>query len=151
MTMVIQIVLGILVGTSLMTLFSYFMTYEMKEQFKEPQLLNELLNRSELFAVEDSRIGGWVIHYGMGTVFVTLYHFIWQHYQIDPSLLNGSIFGFVSGFIGIAGWVLVFRSHHNPPAVELSDYFVHLIAAHIIFGIGAAVGYGIASENFALY
>lgn len=150
MVAISQIILGVLVGTSLMTLFSYLMTYEVKEQFREPQLLNELLNRSG-FNIKNAWLSGWLLHYGMGAIFVIVYHFIWQFTAINPSLLSGSIFGFVNGFIGIAGWWTVFYIHKNPPSVDFNDYYIHLIVAHIIFGIGAAVGYGIASDNMAIY
>lgn len=151
MITIAQIILSVLVGTSLMTLFSYLMTYEVKEQFKEPQLLNKLLNRSDIFDIDNSRFSGWLIHYGMGALFVIVYHFIWKFSPIDPSLLSGAIFGFVSGFIGITGWFFVFRTHHNPPDIDVGDYFTHLIVAHIIFGAGAYAGYVLLQKHFALY
>lgn len=148
---IVQIALGVLIGTSLMTLFSYIMTYEVKEQFREPQLLNELINRSDIFGVENSRLAGWFLHYGVGTIFVIIYHFVWKYSLIGPSLSSGTILGFVSGLIGITGWYFVFRIHHNPPAVDIGDYFIHLIVAHIIFGAGAYMGYNLLQGHFMLY
>lgn len=139
----IKIVLGAFIGTSIMTIFSYLMSLKLNRQFKEPVLLNMLYARrgargGSLKAVPGF---GWMFHYFIGTTFVILYHFIWKMTAVDPSFLSGSLLGFLSGFIGIAGWSLMFNLHPDPPLIDFRKYYLQLIAAHLIFGLGAAGGY----------
>lgn len=140
---VLKIILGALAGTSLMTLFSYFLAYRFHKQFKEPELLNELYTKTgtrgrSLKAVPAF---GWTLHYLVGTVFVVLYHVIWQLTVLDPSFMSGVMLGFFSGFVGVAVWSILFNLHPDPPIIHFHQYYLQLIGAHVVFGIGAAGGY----------
>lgn len=140
---VIRIILGALAGTTVMTLFSYYLSYKLGRQFKEPVILNKLYRRLVVrgTALKAIPVIGWIFHYFIGTVFMVLYHFIWRLTAVEPSLLSGSVLGFFSGFIGIAGWSLMFNLHPDPPSVNFRKYYLQLISAHVIFGIGAVIGY----------
>lgn len=89
-------------------------------------------------------IPGWVLHYVIGFIFVIGFHFFWKVTSVTPSLLSGSLLGLLCGFMGIAGWHLVFLLHPKPPSINLKEYYLHLIVAHILFGLGAAAGYKLA-------
>lgn len=139
---VTAIFLGTLTGTSLMTLFSYYLSRKTNRNFREPVLLNQLLVNFQPFEFNKKPIlPGWILHYVVGVIFVTGFHFFWKMTSVTPSFLNGSILGLFCGMIGVAGWHLVFMLHPKPPSIELKEYYVHLIVAHIIFGFGAVAGY----------
>lgn len=142
MNSIVIILMSAFIGTTLMTIFSYCFSYIFNHQFKEPVLLNKLLKNSTLIR-EDSinRSVGWLLHYGAGTGFVVIYYILWNYAGVAPSLLNGGLLGFVNGFIGVGVWWIIFSIHQNPPSINLKDYFIHLIAVHIIFGVGATTGY----------
>lgn len=139
MNTLIQIIFAAITGTSLMTLFSYFLANATGKQFREPVLLSKLIQPSK--GEEVPKVAGWLLHYGVGIIFVISYHFVWFLEIIDTTLLSGSILGFFSGLVAVAGWWGMFYLYPNPPSIDFKWYYVQLIVAHIIFGIGATAGY----------
>lgn len=139
---ILQIVCGTLVGTSLMTLFSYVVSREKNKQFREPQLINELVSRAKIkiAPLKNSPVG-WILHYLTGAVFTLGYYFFWKLTAVDPSLVSGAILGAVNGALGVSIWIISFNLHSNPPDINLKDYYWHLELAHIIFGFGVALGF----------
>lgn len=129
-------------GTTAMTVYSYFLSGKENRQFKEPVLLNELLSNS-FYAGTFSKTSaaGWFLHYSIGSLFATGSHFIWKSTSVKPSLISGSLLGFIYGIIGIAGWHLVFLFHSNPPSIDLKKYYLHLLTAHVVYGLGTTAGY----------
>lgn len=141
---VLKIILGAVVGTSIMTVFTFFISYRQNKQFKEPVLLNNLLRNTE--ALKNRKIptiSGWLIHYGAGISFVVAYHFIWKFTAIDPSLTSGIVMGLINGIFGASVWALVFYSYKNPPVIDYGAFYLHLLPAHTIFGLGAVLGYSL--------
>lgn len=139
---ILQIVLGALVGTSFMTFFSYAVSRNKDKQFREPEVLNELLSRAKInFTPLKESPPGWILHYSTGLLFVIGYHLFWELSGIDPSLLNGAIIGAVNGVVGVAIWIITFSVHSNPPDIDIKDYYGHLLIAHIVLGFGVSVGY----------
>ncbi|HEX6982504.1 MAG TPA: hypothetical protein VF181_07065 [Balneolaceae bacterium] len=140
--MILQIVLGALIGTSLMTAFSYIVSRKRDKQFREPQLINELISRAQI-KITPLRTSplGWILHYLTGTIFTLGYYFFWKLTAADPSLISGAVLGAVNGVLGISVWVICFVTHSNPPDINLKDYYWHLMIAHIIFGFGVALGF----------
>lgn len=144
METILKITAGAFIGTSLMTSFSYLLSNLLDKQFREPVLLNSFLQRHRFFDTDSiSAITGWFIHYGMGFLFVFIYHFIWSSTAIDPNLISGSLLGFINGLVGLSGWALVFHNHPKPPSIDKYAHYLHLVFAHILFGIGATVGYAL--------
>ena len=127
------------VATSLMTLFSYIFSAIRKKQFREPELLNDLLKRMNIIAGSHfkNHPAGWIIHYAVGWVFVFSYYLLFQYSKVNPTLWVYIALGFICGIVGIAGWKLTFTIHPDPPDIHFSEFYVHLLAAHIVFGIGA--------------
>lgn len=143
-----KIIAATFVGTSVMTLFSYLMSKNQKKNFTEPDVLGEILaeNNSSL-SKEESKPIGWGAHYAVGLGFTGVYSQIWEHTPIKPSLASGAAFGAVSGLIGIMGWTQMFHLHHPTSSAYRQQYYAQLMAAHIIFGIGAAAGYKMMSKD----
>lgn len=142
MNSILTILLSAFIGTTLMTIVSYCLSYILNNQFKEPVLLNTLLKNSVLFR-EDSinRSAGWFLHYAVGIGFVVIYYLLWNFADVSPTFINGGLLGFISGVFGVCVWWIIFKIHSNPPTINRSGFFLHLIVVHIIFGIGATAGY----------
>jgi hypothetical protein len=131
-----------LVGTTFMTLFSYWISSKKRKQFREPELLDGLLQRLPVHVpATAAQVSGWLIHYGVGFSFCAIYDAIWKHMAARPSVTNGMMLGGISGLVGILGWHAVLSFHPNPPAVEIKKYYGHLMLAHVIFGVFSVIGY----------
>jgi len=131
-----------LVGTSAMTLFSYLISKSEKINFREPEILSQLIERlPKGHSKTTANITGWGTHYAIGILFVAFYSELWEQTKVKPSIRTGAILGAVSGLAGVAGWQTMFDCHPHPPAKNLKQYFNHLMIAHIVFGIFSAVTY----------
>ncbi len=143
---------GSIFGTSAMTMFSYFLSGKSKKQFKEPVLLNKLL--SDLYFIrylKKNSVPGWLLHYFVGTIFATFSHVLWKTSKVNPTIQSGLYLGLMYGLIGITGWHLIFKLYPNPPAINLQEYYLHLLAAHLIFGCGTALGYKQRNDRHTLH
>ena len=131
-----------IVGTSAMTLFSYLISESKNKNFREPEVLGQLIKRLPIVGIKESaQIAGWGIHYLIGTLFVTAYSEIWEQSKVKPSLTSGALLGAASGVVGVMGWKIMFDGHPNPPAKNLKPFFGHLLLAHIVFGFSSGVTY----------
>ena len=137
-----------IIGTSMMTLFSYLISEDKDKQFREPALLAILLKRI-LKSNNDKTflLSGWIIHYNVGLLFTLLYDQLWQKTNAKPSVVNGMMLGILCGLFGKEVWKTVLRLHANPPPIDRKSYFSHLVLAHAIFGIFAALGYRLPSDD----
>jgi hypothetical protein len=137
-----KILTSAIVGTSAMTLFSYLISESKSKNFREPEVLGQLIKRlPESCSKESAQISGWCTHYAVGILFVVFYNELWKQKKINPSLTSGALLGAASGFAGIIAWKSTFEVHPNPPAKNLKKYFGHLIIAHIVFGIFSSINY----------
>jgi hypothetical protein len=137
-----QTIAAAALGTTVMTLFSYLISSAKKKQFREPELLQALLQKLPVqIAPGTAKASGWLIHYSVGFSFCAIYDAIWKHRPSRVSIANGIMLGGISGLAGISGWHLVLSAHPNPPAVDLKKYYGHLMLAHMIFGTFSAIGY----------
>ncbi|MGN6646009.1 MAG: hypothetical protein ACTHJT_05725 [Cytophaga sp.] len=129
-------------GTSLMSLFSYLISETRHRNFKEPEILSELIQRV-LPDIKDKQadLAGWALHFTAGTAFTAIYDQIWEKTSIKPSIKSGAVMGALSGLAGIAIWRATIAMHPKPPMKDYHSYYKHLLLAHIFFGIAAAVSY----------
>ena len=138
---VIRIILATLVGTTLMTAFSYLISNAFNKLYKEPVLLNYLLQFLEINMSDNvKKLAGWAIHYIIGLLFVVIYDILWQ-YVIDFSWLSGIIFGMISGIIGIISWIFMFKIPNDQLNIDYKGYYTQLFFAHIIFALGVVIVY----------
>lgn len=133
----LSIVSSAFIGTTCMTAFSYVYSWLRQKPFKEPALLNDLMAQLGVLKPQPSKnnILGWVIHYGVGVIFLISYHFVWQIVHVIPGAWHYTIAGTVSGIVGIAIWSVVFNHYLILQPEERSEYFFQLEIAHIIFGV----------------
>lgn len=123
-------------ATLAMTLFSYLMSQTFHQNFREPQLLNLLLDKLPHadFQVAKEHVIGWTIHFSIGFLFVFIFFQLRKIFSYDLSLATGIIFGTIAGLFGAIAWRLFFALHPNPPQVKKWHFLFHLIFAHIVFG-----------------
>jgi hypothetical protein len=138
----IRIASSSVLATSAMTLYSYTLSNKHHVQYREPEILHILLQRLLRTGQKSySTADGWLIHYAVGTMFSMLYHTLWKKTSFKPTILNGIILGSMSGLIGISVWQKVFEWHSDPPIINKNKFLIHLLPAHLIFGIISVIGY----------
>lgn len=127
-----------IIATIIMTFFSYFYSEVKNEKFKEPQLINILINRlpNSSISIDKHHILGWFLHFLIGFIFTAIFFLIWKFTNLSISWLSGIILGFFAGLLGVLGWRIAFSVHPNPPEIQFSKFYIQLIVAHILFGLG---------------
>ncbi|SHG80103.1 hypothetical protein [Flavobacterium johnsoniae] len=141
---IIQLLLVSIGATSAMTWFSFAMSKNFQELYKEPVLLAYALEKTNLNSPEQSKkTWGWLLHYIIGFLFVYGYHIIWVKDILAISPLSALLLGAISGVVGIISWVFIFKITHHQPPIDFKGYYIQLFFAHIIFAIIATVLYSI--------
>lgn len=123
-----------LVGTTLMTIFSKTLGLILAKEFSEPKLLAELFSKQR-FGKKD-KFMGWLAHYLIGIFFawgIWFYTFLTNG---DYTYLTGMILGGLFGILGILGWWALMIVLKKPPQLDLPAFFIQLVFAHIVFGLG---------------
>lgn len=139
-----KVIIAGLVGTSFMTLYSYFKAKKEKQEYVEPIMINKLIDNSDNtpeIEDNDSHPAGWGLHYATGIVFMSAYYLLWKKALKEPTLPRMMIAGTTSGVVGIAVWKLLFAQHKNPPQNYRYGYYRQLLTAHIVFTIAAMLTY----------
>ncbi|MDB5249869.1 MAG: hypothetical protein JWQ40_4263 [Segetibacter sp.] len=124
-------------GTSLMTLFSYTVSNLKKENFREPELLAELLEN----ALQKNNLAlpaGWSMHYSMGITWAALFEYLFDQTAIKRGLKSGLVLGTLSGLTGIVIWGAIFKFHPNRPRIDFKGFYGHLLLAHIVYSLSVA-------------
>lgn len=140
---ILRIVLAGAIGTTFMTLYSYAVANKEQKQYREPELLNKLVDKApiNLPKIKKNNAMGWWVHYAIGFAFSTVYDLIWRRTFVSPTTMSSLFMGAISGVIGILGWKTFFAAHPNPPKTHFRGFYAQLLAAHIIFGFFAKLGY----------
>ncbi len=144
-----KIIIAGIAGTTLMTLYSYYRAKKEGQQYREPVLLNKLINRSNALPdkVTDNHPAGWMSHYMVGIGFVAAYYIFWKKALHFPTAYKIGIVGTVSGVVAIIAWKLMFAANPNPPDNNRYGYFRQLFIAHIIFSLSALAAYKVATDE----
>lgn len=144
-----KIILAGVAGTTFMTLYSYYRANKEKQQYREPVLLNKLINRSHVLPnkIDDNHPAGWVTHYAIGILFVAAYYLFWKRALHYPTALKIAVIGGTSGIIAIGSWKLMFTVNPNPPQNNRYGYYRQLFVAHIIFSASALILYKISESE----
>ncbi|MFB3387561.1 hypothetical protein [Flavobacterium sp. LAR06] len=143
--LIIQIIIVSIAATTSMTLFSYAVSAQYRELYKEPLLLTYLMRNLKInLSMTSKNTLSWLIHYGIGVVFVTIYHYFWAHNIIQLTFLHGLLLGVASGITGIVSWMILFKISHYQPPIDYKGYYIQLFIAHIIFALIATAVYAIS-------
>lgn len=141
---ILKILIATIVGTGIMTAFSYYVSEKFNKLFKEPVLLNLIISSLGVDLIpERKNMLGWIIHFAIGLTFVYCYHFIWEYTDFDPTWFCGLFFGIISGLIGIFSWFFLFQLPPNPPKTHFKKYYLQLFIAHVLFALGVVAVYKI--------
>lgn len=117
---IIQLILVAIGATSAMTWFSYAMSQNFRELYKEPVLLSFALRKTNISLSEKlQKTWGWLIHYSIGFLFVMGYHIVWVKNILPISPLSALILGVISGVIGILSWIFIFKMTDHQPQLIL--------------------------------
>jgi len=140
----LKILLSSIVATAAMTGVSYIISESFKKLFKEPVLLSYFLHRLKIRAsAKTLTILAWLLHFLIGFLFVTIYHFIWSFDLFSFKWYNGLLLGAFSGIVGIIHWFGIFLYTNHQPKIPFTAYYIQLFLAHVIFGIVAFWTYGL--------
>ncbi|MCH4822113.1 hypothetical protein ML462_02920 [Gramella lutea] len=134
-----QVILAGVLGTVLMTAFSYFLSKVRSRQFKEPKLLNMILRRSshEHMNPSNNSFIGWVVHFSIGIILMTLFYLFHLIFSFRISFLSIFLYGIITGAMAILSWHLMFYISPRPPDVNLNEFYIQLFIAHVLFAAGA--------------
>lgn len=128
-------ILAGIAATSAFTLFSYIVAEATDEPYKQPKLLGKMIDRSGFdLNKKEAEFTGWITHYLVGISFALVYQQIITITRIKPGLRNGAIAGAISGIPAALTWHTSLKVHPAPPRKRSWDYYVELVAGHIIFG-----------------
>ncbi|MDA6070245.1 hypothetical protein NJT12_11510 [Flavobacterium sp. AC] len=146
-----QLIIVSIAATSAMTLFSYAASASFRELYKEPVLLTFMLTRLNIELPAKSKATlAWLLHYFIGFLFVLAYHLLWIKNILPVSFLSAFLLGFISGIIGILGWMIMFKMSNHQPPIDFKGYYFQLLLAHIIFGLVATATYSLSSTFLIL-
>jgi hypothetical protein len=130
-----SIFIAAIAGTTAFTLFGYLASVLFKEDFKEPELLGEMIDRvTPEMAEEQSMFTGWLIHYATGLGFAAAYQQLMQITGIKPTVFNGIVMGAASGYPASFVWRKTLQLHPQPPRQPNLSFYLQLIVGHAIFG-----------------
>lgn len=130
-------------ATNVMTTFSYLLSARYKKLFKEPVMMNFILEGFGLHLKGRwHKVGGWIAHYIIGLFMVFIYESLWRYSVIKFGFVSGILFGIASGIIGIACWHGIYSSsvHDN---VSRRSYYIQLFFGHILFAVVVVIAFKI--------
>jgi len=143
-----KVLLSSLVGTTAMTLFSYLVSEAKDRNFREPEVLGELVERLPASpSKKPSQMVGWFAHYAIGATFVAFYNELWKRKIVKPTVTSGALLGGASGVVGIVSWKAMFEGHPDPQRKNLKRFFGHLMLAHVVFGVFSAITYKVTPAH----
>jgi len=123
-------------ATLSMTAFSYLCSYLTGNQFKEPELLQQLLKSSRLPVYSDnSNFHGWLLHFLIGVIFAVGLVFIQSYFNFNSIWIFAIVAGAIAGIIGIIGWHAMILLNPRPPKISMKKFYLQLVIAHIIFSL----------------
>ena len=140
----LKIFIAAFTATNIMTTFSYVISMTYNKLFKEPVLLNYILDSVGMnLHGKWKKAAGWLAHYIVGVLFVFTYDAIWTYTNIEFGWKSGLAFGMISGIVGIVGWQTIYLLPSKKPNVLLREYYVQLFFAHIIFAAAVFIAFQI--------
>lgn len=154
MKAVSSIIISGVVGTTLMTLYSYYRSEKANRQYVEPVVMNKLIARAKnLPEVDntDTHLAGWVLHYAAGVGFMASYYLLCRTALEQPAPGRVFVMGTASGFAGIMIWQVLFSTVNNPLRHSRMGYFRQLLAAHIVFAFAGVTTYNLLNDSYKRY
>ena len=140
---IIAFVIAWFIAVTAMSCFSAIWSYVAKVEFREHILLTKILVKSQIHKSNKKYnwILGWVLHITVGAIFLGLYELLWMFTGFNRTVLWSLVFGTILGFLGITGWIIVFKFLQSPPKLNYLHFYIHLYFAHLVFSVVAFLVY----------
>jgi len=126
-----------IIGTTLMTGFSKIWGMLLSKEFSEPKLLTDLMRPFIKKTKAKNNFIGWLVHYLIGILFAWGIYMYTTTSNGEYTYLTGLILGGLMGFMGVLGWIILIEAVKITPKLDVPAFFVQLVFAHIVFGLGA--------------
>jgi hypothetical protein len=127
-------------ATNIMTTFSYLLSASYKKLFKEPVMMNFILEGVGIHLKgKGHKIGGWIAHYIIGFALVITYEAIWRYTEVKFGFVSGIIFGILSG---IMCWRAIYLTSIHED-VSRRSYYIQLFFGHILFALAVVIAFKI--------
>lgn len=135
--MLLHLFISGVLGTLIMTLFTYAVELVTGKELSEPELLNHLICKCERIGLQTgaSHFLGWLIHFAIGILFAAGMIAFIEVTGFEPTIYLGLLLGAALGLVGVIGWYVLFTLHHNPPQIDFPLFLTQLIMAHSAFGL----------------
>lgn len=141
---ILKLLIAAFSATNIMTTYSYLISISFKKLFKEPVMLNFVLEGVGITPKGKwKKFSGWLAHYLIGFAMVLVYEMIWHYSDIEFGFVSGIVFGIVSGFVGVACWRLTYRLPDGNPYIRSKEYAIQLFFGHVIFAVAVVVAFKI--------
>lgn len=140
---ILKIAIAAFSATNVMTTFSYLLSAKFKELFKNPVMMDFLLEGIGVkLKGKWHKAGGWIAHYIIGFAFVICYEAVWRYTTVQFGFLSGVVFGVLSGLFGILCWRAIYlTSIHDD--VSRRSYYIQLFFGHILFACVVVIAFKI--------
>lgn len=126
-----RVLLSSIAATSAMTAFSYLCSRPKKANYREPELLAEMLKS---LAGQASEPAGWLIHYSIGALWSPLEWF-WLKTRHKANIKDAAAFGVFGGTTGAFIWELMFRLTRASHATHKAGFYTQLVVAHVVYSV----------------
>ena len=149
MSFILKILCVSIGSTALMTMFSYMASFLANKNFREPELINLILNNLRYFPFNISKrsVVGWIAHFLIGLIFTLLGFTLLALTELGPDATFGIIFGSVAGILAIIAWTFCFKITKRILSYSRSIFNFQIFIAHVLFGLSLALFYNIFYLN----
>lgn len=140
----LKIMIAAFSATNIMTTYSYLVSISFKELFREPIMLNFILDGAGInLKGRFKKFSAWLAHYLIGLAFVLIYEAVWRYTNIEFGFTSGICFGIISGLIGVSAWRLCYRLPDGKRHVPSKEYAIQLFFGHVIFAVAVVIAFKI--------
>lgn len=136
----LQIIITGIAATLIMTVFMNLSAVVTRRNMYTVKILSRMLptffREKEESPSRSSTALALIVHYGVGILFVILYHLLRTSagYIGNQSMAEPWIIGVLLGATAVTGWTIFIRLHPSPLlTVPWQHYLVCIFVAHIIF------------------
>lgn len=120
--------------------YSYGSSWYKKKNYREPQLLAELVDQILPGLPDRNQLaGGWAAHFAAGASWSLVLNKSWRHMGLRPSFPVALSSGLASGLAGVLIWNTAFKLCKKQPRTSKTDFFRHLIPAHFVYSCFVAL------------
>lgn len=121
-------------ATSAMTLFSYTLSRMCRENYREPEMLAEILSENDISRNKTANSpGGWLTHFFVGALWSWTDELLAsERARVSPSGKT-AVLGIGSGIISAIAWRLLLGRHRHILRRTKPSFFVQLVPAHVVY------------------